>query len=147
MSGMIGTILLVEDNEHDVFFMKRGMKTAEISNPLQVTQDGQEALDYLAGAGQYADRTRFPIPCLVLLDLKLPIKGGLEVLSWIRDQPAFRTLAVIVLTTSREPSDIETAYRLGANSYLVKPNDVTQLIDMVRAIKQYWLTFNQFADF
>ena len=140
-----GTLLLIEDNEHDVLFMKRALNSAEITNALQVVADGQSAIDYLAGSGQYADRNQFPLPCLVFLDLKLPVKGGLEVLSWMRQQPALQTIIVIVLTTSREPNDIQTAYRLGGNSYVVKPTDVTRLVEMLRALKHYWLTFNEFA--
>jgi CheY-like chemotaxis protein len=144
MNLRCGAILLVEDNENDVYFMKRAFKTAEISNALHVVGDGQSAIDYIAGNGVYADRAQFPQPCLVLLDLKLPRKSGIEVLTWIRQQSQSRTVIVIVLTTSREPHDIVTAYQLGANSFLVKPNDVLQLIEIVKAMKRFWLEFNEF---
>src|SRR4051812_47964685 len=104
MNPKTGPILLVEDNEHDVFFMKRAFKTAEISNALQVVGDGQAAIDYLTGVDSYGDRQQFPLPCFILLDLKLPRKSGLDVLSWIRQQPELRTIVVLVLTTSREPN-------------------------------------------
>ena len=144
MNPKCDPILLVEDNEHDVFFMKRAFKTAEVSNTLQVVGDGQEAVDYLAGVGSYGDRHQFPLPCVILLDLKLPRKSGLDVLSWMRQQPELRFIVVIVLTTSREQNDIVTSYQLGANAFLVKPNDVLQLIEIVKAIKRFWLEFNEY---
>jgi CheY-like chemotaxis protein len=137
------TILLVDDDENDVFFMKRAMKQAEMINPLQVVEDGQQAIDYLSGRGDYADRERFPLPCLVLLDLKLPEVMGFEVLKWIRQQSELKTLIVVVLTSSNLGPDIDLAYRLGANSYLVKPPTPEKLLAMVAAIKQYWLGVNQ----
>ncbi|EEF59967.1 response regulator [Pedosphaera parvula] len=138
-------ILLVEDNEDDVFFMKRAAKTAEIADPLLVATDGQEAIDFLSGTGIYADRDKYPIPSLVLLDLKLPRKSGHEVLQWIRAQSQFKTLIVIILSTSREGRDVELAYQSGANSYLVKPTGSPQLTEMARSLKDYWLKQNVFA--
>lgn len=140
-----GAILLVEDNEDDIFFMKRALKSAGVENPLQVATDGQQAIEYLQGEGKFSDRTEFPLPILVLLDLKLPYKNGHEVLRWIREQIEFEALVVIVLTTSRETSDIEKAYRIGANSYLVKPPGAPELVAIVNAFKQFWLTHNQFT--
>jgi CheY-like chemotaxis protein len=135
------TILLVEDEEGDVFFMREALKKAGVPNPLQVASDGQEAIDYFKGTGKFANREKFPLPCLVLLDLKLPRVMGLEVLKWIRQQPEGTTIAVI-LSSSKEEVDIATAYRLGANGYLVKPSDVSQLTDMAKSIKDFWLTQN-----
>ena len=137
--------MLIEDNEDDIFFMKRAIKSAAIENSLQVVTDGQQAVEYLEGTGKFSDRTQFPLPMLVLLDLKLPHKNGHEVLRWIREQPEFETLIVLILTTSREASDIEKAYRLGANSYLVKPPGAPQLIEIVKALKQFWLLHNEFT--
>ena len=137
-----GTILLVEDNPDDVFFMQRAFKTAELTNPLHVAEDGQEAIDYLSGSGRFADRDAYPEPCLVLLDLKLPRKNGHEVLSWLRTQPEFARMIVIALTTSREPRDIHEAYRLGVNAYLVKPTSPTQLVEMLRAVRDFWMGHN-----
>jgi PAS domain S-box-containing protein len=139
---MSGTILLVEDEENDVLFMKHAFKEVGILNPLQVAQDGKEAMDYLSGNGGYADRERFPLPCLTLLDLKLPRVMGLEVLKWMREQPELRNLIVIVLTSSRLGPDIETAYQLGANAYLVKPSSPGELREMAMGIKQFWLERN-----
>ena len=137
-------ILLVEDNEDDVFLMKRALKAAGIINKLVVVEDGQKAVDYLSGQGDYTDRDAYPFPALVFLDLKLPMKSGLEVLEWIRRQPELENLVVLVLTSSNEPSDLKRAYALGANSYLVKPPTATQLLDLAKAFKWYWLEYNRF---
>jgi CheY-like chemotaxis protein len=139
------TLMLIEDSEDDIFFMKRAMKGANINNPLCVIEDGQTAVDYFAGNGEYADREKHPLPSLVLLDLKLPFKGGLEVLQWIRDQSSLETVIVIVMTSSKEDKDVETAYRLGANSYLVKPPTAEKLLELANALKLYWLKFNEYA--
>ncbi|MDB6058615.1 MAG: response regulator receiver protein [Verrucomicrobiales bacterium] len=144
MTNKCGPILLVEDNENDVFFMRRAFKRAEINNSLQVATDGQAAIDYLSGIGPFTDRHQFPLPCFILLDLKLPIKSGLEVLHWIRQQPQLRATVVVILTTSREPNDVVAAYGLGVNAFLVKPNDVSQLMQLVQALKVFWLQFNEF---
>ena len=139
-----GAILLVEDNEDDVFLMTRALKSAGILNKLYVVEDGQQAIDYLSGTGKYSDRTNHPFPVIVFLDLKLPIKRGLDVLAWIKTRPEFETLVVVVLTSSNEPFDLKEAYRLGAKSYVVKPPTAAQLLDLAKAFKWYWLEFNQF---
>ena len=137
-------ILLVEDNEDDVFLMRRALKGAHVVNPLHVVEDGQEAVDYLAGTGRFADRERYPLPAVVFLDLKLPYLSGHDVLAWIRRQKEFESLVVIVLTSSNEASDLSRCYALGANSYLVKPPTPDQLEDLAKAFKWYWLEYNQF---
>src|SRR5688572_1167644 len=139
-------MLLVEDNEDDVFLMKRALDAAGIVNPLFIAEDGQEAIDYLSGEGKFQDRLAHPIPTLIFLDLKLPLIKGLEVLAWIRKQPLFESIVVIVLTSSNEPADLKRAYALGANSYVVKPPTATQLLEMAKAFKWYWLEFNRFAN-
>ena len=139
---MSNTILLVEDEENDVFFLKYAFKEVGILNPMQVAQDGKEAMDYFSGHGDYADRERFPLPCLTLLDLKLPRVMGLEVLKWVREQPELKTQIVIVLTSSRLEPDIEMAYQLGANAYLVKPSSPPELRELATGIKQFWLGLN-----
>jgi len=135
------TILLVEDDENDVFFLQQAMHRAGVVNPIQVAHDGQQAIDYFKGTGKFADREKFPLPYLVLLDLKLPHVMGLDVLKWIRQQPAV-TAIVIILSSSMDEADIATAYRLGANGYLVKLPDVSRLTDMAKSIKDFWLTQN-----
>lgn len=145
MTTTDGTILLVEDNEDDVFLMKRALKDAEVRNPLQIAEDGQQAIDYLSGAGKYADRKTYPLPAVVFLDLKLPFKTGHEVLQWIRDHAEFETLIVIILSSSNEPNDLRTCYSLGANSYLVKPPTPEELRKLTKAFHNYWLEFNRFV--
>ena len=137
-------ILLVEDNEDDVFLMKRALKAAGISNRLCIAEDGQQAVDYLSRSGPYADKEAFPEPAIVFLDLKLPLRSGLEVLMWIRERPELANLVVVVLTSSNLPTDLREAYRLGANSYVVKPPTAVQLTDLAKAFKWYWLEYNQF---
>ena len=139
------TILLVEDNEDDAFFMKQALKDAEIINPLQVVEDGQAAIDYLSGTGIFADRTKYPLPLVVFLDLKLPFKSGHQVLEWIRAQPELKKLIVIVLTSSNEPVDLNRSYQLGANSFVVKPPTPAQLLDLAEAFKLWWLRHNRIA--
>jgi CheY-like chemotaxis protein len=138
-------ILLVEDNEDDIFLMRRAMKGADVANPLYIVEDGQAAVDYLSGAGKYADRNAFPLPALVFLDLKLPFKSGHQVLAWIRQQPGLASTVVVVLTSSDETRDVEKSYSLGANSYLVKPPTSEQLLDMAKSFKWYWLDYNRFS--
>ena len=138
------TILLVEDDENDVFFMKRAMKMAGMPNPVQVASDGRKAIHYLSGAGDYSNRANFPLPALVLLDLKLPLIMGMEVLKWIREQPDLKMVIVLIFTSSKLPPDISKAYFHGANSYLVKPSDPGDLPAMVKMITTYWLNLNHF---
>ena len=134
-------ILLIEDDENDVFFFRRAMDKSRMVTPLEVARDGQEAIDYLKGAGKFADRLEFPLPCLLLLDLKLPFVMGLDVLKWIRLQPDL-PVVVLILSSSQEQADIAKAYRLGANGYLVKPPEPGKLQDLVRAINDFWLKQN-----
>ncbi|MEX0805484.1 MAG: response regulator [Candidatus Binatia bacterium] len=137
-------ILLIEDNEDDVFLMKRALKGARVINPLFVVEDGQEAVDYLGGAGKFSDRGSYPLPAVVFLDLKLPFISGHDVLAWIRSRKEFESLVVIVRTSSNEASDLSRCYSVGANSYLVKPPSPEQLDDLAKAFKWYWLEYNQF---
>ncbi len=116
-------ILLVEDREDDVFLVRRAFEKAYLLNPLQVVRNGEEAVAYLKGEGTYANRAGYPLPSLILLDLKLPGMDGFDVLRWIRREPNFGSLPVIVLTSSEQIRDVNRAYQLGANSFLVKPTD------------------------
>ena len=138
-------ILYVEDDENDVIFMRQAWKKTGVLNPLKVVTDGEQAMKYLSGEGQYANRQEFPVPMLVLLDLKLPKVGGLDVLKWIRAQSAIHTLPVIVLSSSHRPEDLRAAYARGANSYLVKPPTADGLAEMVASVKDYWLGRNQLS--
>jgi two-component system response regulator len=135
-------ILQVEDDPNDVFFLNYALKKAGVTNPVQIAVDGQQAIDYLAGVGKYADRELYPMPCLVLLDLKLPYVMGLEVLTWIRLNPQSESLVVIILSASTESTDVTAAYQLGANAFLSKPSEANKLESIVKAIKDFWLTHN-----
>ena len=142
---MVRNVLLVEDDENDVFFFKRAMKLAGWTDPVQVVQDGQQAIEYLKGTGNFASREEFPIPALVLLDLKMPFLSGLEVLKWIRTESDFKQLPVVMFTSSKEEIDLEQAYQLGANAYVVKPAGSDELLEVVKAIWAFWMKHNQFA--
>lgn len=139
-------LLVVEDNEDDILFIERAFEEANLRNPLQILRDGDSAVDYLSGVGEYADRDRYPLPPLILLDIRLPRRSGLEVLTWIKQQPRLRRLPVVMLTTSRENADINRAYDLGANSYLLKPVEPDDLREMVKTLNLYWLILNQRPD-
>jgi CheY-like chemotaxis protein len=136
-------ILHVEDRQEDVFLLQYAFKRAEIWNPVHLATDGQNAIDYLAGVGKFSDRAQFPLPYIVLLDLKLPHKMGLEVLEWIRQQPSLKSLIIIILSSSAYKGDIQRAYNLGANAFLVKPSDANTFADMCKALKHFWFTYNQ----
>ena len=132
-------ILLVEDDEADILLLRRAFRNARIANPLIEVRDGQAAIQYLSGEGDYTDRTLYPIPFLILLDLRLPKLSGFEVIAWLRDQPQLAHLIVVVLTASDHVSDVSKARELGANSYLVKPGNFEELVQMVKRIKGRWL--------
>jgi CheY-like chemotaxis protein len=139
------TILLVEDDDNDAYLIGLAFKKAAIPNPLQRVQDGEEAINYLAGTGCYADRAIYPFPILTLLDLKLPRKSGFEVLSWIESQRHLSSTVVVVRSSSWIARDVDRAYQLGASAYLVKPLQMEELIESVRAIETFWLRHNCFA--
>lgn len=136
-------ILLVEDNRDDVLMIQRAFHKANFHNPLQVVADGDAAVLYLSGQGPYSDRDQYPLPVLILLDLKLPRRSGFEVLEWLRQQPGLKRLLVVVLTSSRENIDINRAYELGANSYLVKPVKFAALLELVKNLNLYWLVLSE----
>lgn len=146
MTDKLYTILLVEDDSNDVLLIQRAFRKSDVVNPIQVVGDGEEAIAYLSGRGPYADRERYPLPVLLLLDLKLPRKSGFEVLEWLRQQPGLKRLPVAVLTSSAETPDINRAYDLGANSYLVKPVRFEGLLRMVQTLNLYWLIINEKPD-
>ena len=131
--------LLVEDDEDQVLLVQRAFQRANIVNPLHVVRSGQEAMVYLEGAGPYANRDEFPLPKLILLDLKMPGISGFDVLRWIRQQPALRATRVVVLTASNQIRDVNLAYQLGANSFLVKPVDFDDFVRLSQAIQGYWI--------
>ena|SRR5207248_1415462 len=136
-------ILLVEDDEADILLLRRAFRNARIANYLVEVRDGQAAIQYLSGEGPYSDRTRYPIPFLILLDLRLPKLSGFEVLAWIREQPELVDLIIVVLTGSDRVPDVSKAHELGANSYLVKPGTFDELVEMVKRINGRWLLLDE----
>jgi CheY-like chemotaxis protein len=135
------TILLVDDNEDDVFITQSGFRKAGVPNPLQIVNDGEQAIAYLRGDDAFADREKFPLPVIVLLDLNMPKKGGLEVLEWIRANPSLKRMTVHILTASSRAVDVARAFDLGANSYIVKPSKMESLVEMIGA----WHTMARFT--
>jgi CheY-like chemotaxis protein len=136
-------ILYAEDDENDASLFKRAFKEAEIRHPLLIVPDGNAAVEYLAGKGSYMNREKYPLPCLILLDLKMPGKSGLEVLKWIRARPSsVSTVPVLMLTSSSQDGGVHRSYLQGANGYLVKPTKMDDVLVMARAIKDYWLILN-----
>ncbi len=136
-------ILLVEDDANDVLLICHAFRKAEVVVTVQIASDGDQAVAYLSGEGEYADRSRYPLPGLVLLDVKLPRRSGHEVLEWIRAKPVLRRIPVVVLTSSDVPDDRNRAYDLGASSYLVKPSGTSDRNEMVRLMGLYWLRLNR----
>ncbi len=136
------TILLVEDSEDDAFFVTRAFKASGMISPFSWVEDGQKAIEYLSGTASYADRACFPMPSLVLMDIKLPFMSGFEVLRWIREQSCFPRLPVVMFTSSNQECDVEMAYALGANAYLMKPHHGDHYSDLAALIKRFWLDAN-----
>ncbi len=132
-------ILIVEDREDDVLLMRKSFEKAGLPNPIKSVRDGEEALAYLSGEGKYASRDEYPLPSLILLDLKLPRMDGFEVLTWIRKQQGIRGIPVVVLTSSSQLRDVNRAYELGANSFFVKELDFQNSVDLTRLLERYWL--------
>ena len=139
-------ILLVEDREDDIALIQRAFRRAQIQTAIQVVHDGEEAISYLSGDGKYSNRAEYPLPWLVLLDLKMPRVDGFEVLTWIREQPGCKALVVVVLTSSEQIKDVNKAYALGANSFMVKPFDFENTAALVELVHQYWLGWNRFPE-
>jgi CheY-like chemotaxis protein len=136
-------ILLAEDREDDVVLIRRAFARVNFLTPLLVVKNGEEAISYFKGEPPYNERAKYPLPVLLLLDLKMPRKDGFEVLRWIRQQRALDTLRVLVLTSSAASRDVNLAYQLGANSFLVKPSDFNDLVQLTKFIDGFWLQFNK----
>jgi CheY-like chemotaxis protein len=135
----LNPILLVEDSDDHVFLLELALKKAEVTHPLRVAKTGEEAIEYLGGTGKYSDWKQFPLPTLVLLDLKLPGINGFEVLQWIRQHPGLKSLRVAMLTSSDLGREINQAYELGANIFLTKPVDLDKLIEIMKVLHAHWL--------
>lgn len=138
-------ILVVEDEPDAITLLRHAFTQAGITQPIQTVPDGEQAMAYLDGVGRYADRATYPLPALILLDLKIPRRPGLEVLAWIRAHPSVRLIPVIVLTSSKESSDLRRAYAAGANAFLVKPSSLTRLVELAGAVRDFWIVHNEIA--
>jgi CheY-like chemotaxis protein len=136
-------ILLVEDRADDVTIILRSFDKAGITNPTCVVGDGEEAIAYLSGSGKYANRNEYPLPELILLDLKMPKVDGFEVLKWVRTHPELSNIRVVVLTSSDDIRDVNLAYKLGANSFLVKPMDFNHYVELGNFIADNWFLWNE----
>jgi len=132
------TVLLVEDDLNDIFLVKRAFKMAQLETPLQVVTDGEEATHYLSGDGKYADRETYPLPKLIVMDIKMPRMSGFDVLEWIKHDGALRRIPVIIVSSSDRPEDIDRAYELGANAYMVKPVSYRAVERLFESITHYW---------
>jgi CheY-like chemotaxis protein len=139
--GEAAGLLIVEDDQDALFLLKRAFHKVGLAVPIRVAMDGEEAVAYLSGRGGYADRTSHPLPCLVLLNLKLPKKSGLEVLEWMREQPGLRRIPVVIVTTSGEERDRKRALELGAREYYIKPIDSGGLLRLAKKIHTYTRLF------
>lgn len=140
MSQKNEILLLIEDDPNDILLFEKALTRNELGIQLIVLRDGEKAISYLSGNGESQGR---PLPDLILLDLKLPRKSGFEVLEWIKKHPSLQTTPVIILSSSKQTQDLETAYKLGANSYLVKPTGFTELNQLVDDLNSYWFCQNQ----
>lgn len=141
------TILLVEDNPVDILLMQRAFRNETFTNTsLQIVRDGDAAVFYLNGDGEYSERDRYPLPAIILLDLKLPRRSGHEVLVWLKQQPELKRLPVVMLTSSKETLDVKRAYDLGVNSYLVKPLGFASLLEMMQSFNEYWLNYTELPE-
>lgn len=131
-------ILLVEDNLNDIFLVKRAFKKADTPHLLQVVTDGEEAIHYLRGDGKYANRRLYPLPRLIVMDVNMPRKNGFEVLEWIKSEGVLRRIPIVIVSASDNHADINRAYELGANAYMVKPVDFRMVENLFQSITHYW---------
>ena len=136
------TILLVEDDDDEIHLMKKALAKGGLGNPLQIINHGGDVIPYFEGKGEYGNREQYPLPGLMFLDLKLPGISGLYLLAWIKGNPEFRHIPVVVFTSSDDPEDLRRAYQFGANSYLIKPVAFEDFVDMIRVTGTYWITMN-----
>lgn len=131
-------ILVVEDDDSDFFLLERAFRKNHITNPIFRVKDGLDGLHYLQGSGEFSDRTKYPFPDVIILDLKTPRMSGLELLAWIRDHPDCRVIPTVIMSSSEQDIDVSKAYELGANTYFVKPSTFKDLVALTRTIQDYW---------
>ena len=132
-------VLLAEDSDDDILLFKRAYNRAGVHSPLHIVRDGEEAIRYLKGRGKFTDRTLYPVPRLLVVDLKMPRKNGFEVIDWVRRESDLKTLHIIVLTTSGDLSDVKRAYETGANSFVTKSLDMGEFVEQLKGVKSNWL--------
>lgn len=137
------TILMVDDSENDLFFLRLAFEKARFGAALQEAGDGAQAIAYLQGTDRYSDRAAFPLPMLMLLDLNMPLPNGFDVLTWVRAQSGLKRLSIVVLSASMRAEDIEKAFDLGATAYLVKPRNLETLVTMIQSLRD-WVRVAQF---
>lgn len=140
------TVLCAEDDDNYALLLRNAFKQAGLNHNLFHVSNGAKAIEYLKGEGKFADRSTYPIPCVVLADLKMPVINGFELLAWIRQQSPYPHIPVVVLTLSEEYRDIHKAYAIGANSFLVKPPNVEDLKEIVKMLDSYWLKLNRLEE-
>ena len=138
-------ILLVEDDANDVLLCQHAFKEARVPNPLFVVRDGAEAIEYIEGTGKFNERSRFPLPIVIVLDLKMPRVSGFEFLEWLREQPDGERFVVVICSSSNIPGDVERAYALGAHGFVLKPYTIAERTELWISFKNWWLRFNQFS--
>lgn len=140
------TFLIVEDNADDAALLRRAFTRAKLLNAIHFVHTAEQAIEYLTGVGNYRNRAEFPIPSLILLDLKLPGMSGHDFLKWLRDHPQFRNLRTVVLSGSDDMRDVNLAYKFGANSFLIKPADFERFVEISLALNGYWMWFDKVPD-
>jgi CheY-like chemotaxis protein len=136
--------MVVDDSDNDLLLMRRAFAKAGFDLPYQMVNGGDEAISYLCGDGKYADRDRFPLPTVILLDLNMPGTSGFDVIRWVRGHRSFQHLCIVILSASMRKEDVETSFDMGANSFLVKPADLLELIELMKTLRT-WLHVDQFA--
>jgi CheY-like chemotaxis protein len=132
------TILLVEDDENYIYFVKRATALGNERHQIHAVHDGGEAINYLQGKSEFGDRHKFPFPNVIITDLKMPRVNGFDLLNWLREHPECSVIPTIVLSSSQQPADVQQAYKLGANSFIMKPAAMTELRDTLRSLFDYW---------
>jgi CheY-like chemotaxis protein len=143
ITGGQRVVLVAEDREEDLFLIRRAFGHLGFATPVQYVRDGEQVIAYLSGEGRFSNRAEYPLPDVLLLDLKMPRKTGFDVLTWIQQQPSLSRLRTVVLTTSVDLHEITQAYRLGASSFLTKPLNFTEFKDTIQAIYNYWVVINK----
>ncbi len=138
MIGKSLVILLLEDESHDITFVEHAIEQANAGHRVYPVQNGEEAIRYLRGEDQFAERERFPLPNVILTDLKMPVMNGFEFLHWLRSHPECAVIPTIVYSTSRLETDVREAYRSGASAYIQKPSQLNDLVDVLRSLCDFW---------